>query len=379
MLKLSRPHIDEAAVQAVAATLRTGQLVHGPECEAFESELAAYLGCAQVVLVSSGTAALHLALLAHGIGAGDAVLVPDFTYPATGNVVLVAGARPVLVDVDPRRYVMTEATLAQAIADWRGPERLRAVMAVHEFGCPVDLDAVGAIARRAGLVLIEDAACAIGASWRGRRVGALGAAGCFSMHPRKTLTTGEGGFVATNDAALARRLRRLRNHGMERYGRAMRFDEAGLNYRLTNFQAALGRAQLPKLPTWIEQRRELARLYHDALAFLASEGVLTRPSADVPGHSWQTYMVVLEGRIDRDRVVRVLGKAGIEANAGAQCLSVLPPFERYALADGQAQRLAASGIALPFCEQYGAAEVQQVVEALTRAIAGNDPEDGGDG
>lgn len=375
MLRLSTPHLDEAAIDAVAAVLRSGRLVHGEQGNAFEEELAALLKCRDVVLCSSGTAALHLALLAADIGPGDAVLVPDFSFPATGNVVRIAGAQPVLVDVDPRRYVITAATLADAIARWKGPQRLRAVIPVHEFGCPVDMDAVGAVAREAGLLVIEDAACAIGADWRGRSVGRFGAMGCFSMHPRKTLTTGEGGFIATESATLATRLRRLRNHGMTRVGPAMNFREVGLNYRLTDIQAAIGRTQLPHLRSWIAQRRELARQYHETLSFLASEGVITRPANDVAGHSWQTYMVVLEGRIDRGRVLRALAAQGIEAGPGAQGLSDLAPFEDVRLPRSTGARLGKRGIALPFCERYGATEVEQVVAALQRAISG--PDDGG--
>jgi dTDP-4-amino-4,6-dideoxygalactose transaminase len=379
MLRLSTPHLDESAIDAAAAVLRSGRLVHGEQGNAFEEELAAFLKCRDVVLCSSGTAALHLALLAADIGPGDAVLVPDFSFPASGNVVRAVGAQPVLVDVDPRRYVITAATLADAIARWKGPQKLRAVMPVHEFGCPVDMDAVGAAAREAGLVVIEDAACAIGADWRGRSVGRFGAMGCFSMHPRKTLTTGEGGFITTENAALATRLRRLRNHGMTRVGPAMNFREVGLNYRLTDFQAAIGRTQLPHVRGWIAQRRELARQYHETLSFLASEGVITRPANDVPGHSWQTYMVVLEGRIDRGRVLRSLAAQGIEAGPGAQGLSDLAPFEDVRLPRSHASRLAKRGIALPFCERYGATEVEQVVAALQRAIAGPDDAGGHDG
>ena len=371
MLRLSLPNIDEAGIAAVVEVLRSGQLVHGTCGNAFERELEAWLGCRHAVLVSSGTAALHLALLALGIGPGDAVLVPDFTFPATANVVLLAAARPVLVDVDARSYCVTPQALAAAIDSWQGPERLRALMPVHEFGHPVDMTAVHALAERHGLHVVEDAACAIGATHGGAKAGTLGDIGCFSLHPRKTLTTGEGGILTTNIEALAQRLRRLRSHGMDRDAGGMQFHEAGFNYRLTDFQSALGLAQLPQLQSWIDARRVLAQAYLSALGPLEEQGLLTLPAA-ASGHSWQTFMVVLADGIDRAAVISSLATAGIEANLGAHCLSALPPFAAFAPADvsSVARRLYRQGVALPFCEQYGNAEIARVCAALSIALQG---------
>lgn len=369
MLRLSLPHLDETAIAAAADVLRSGMLVHGAQGNAFEAELQQWLGVKHAVLVSSGTAALHLALLALDIVAGDAVLVPDFTFPATANVVLLAGATPVLVDVDPRTYCVTPAALDAAITAWRGPQRLRALMPVHEFGHPVDMAALRAIAQRHSLKVIEDAACAIGAREGGAFTGTRGDIGCFSLHPRKTLTTGEGGILTTNDDALAARLRRLRSHGIERGLAGMNFVEPGFNYRLTDFQAAIGRTQLPHLAGWIDARRALAMRYRAALAPLERSGRLSLP-ADHPGHSWQTFMVVLADGIDRAAVIRALAERGIEANLGAQCVSAQSAFAAHMPADGSpnANRLFRQGLALPFCEQYGAAEVAQVAKALAELL-----------
>jgi perosamine synthetase len=368
MLRLSVPHLDESAITAATRVLRSGFLVHGEEGQAFEREIQDWLHVRHAVLVSSGTAALHLTLLAQGIGSGDAVLIPDFTFPATGNAVLLAGARPVLVDVDPNTYCMTPATLRAAVDAWRGPPRLRAVMPVHEFGCPVDMGGILEIARSHRLAIIEDAACALGACINETFAGTFGEAGCFSLHPRKTLTTGEGGIVVTNDEPLARRLRRLRSHGVERSPTGPLFLEAGLNYRLTDFQAALGRAQLPKLHEWIEARRRLAAQYAQALTPLASAGHLALP-ADRPGHSWQTFMAVLADGIDRSEVITHMAKQDVEVNLGAQCLSQQPAFAAFSpTTSGVASRLFRQGLALPFCEQYGVAEVERVVAALTSAL-----------
>jgi perosamine synthetase len=369
MLRLSLPHLDEAAIAAAADVLRSGMLVHGAQGNAFEADLQQWLGARHAVLVSSGTAALHLALLALDIGPGDAVLVPDFTFPATANVVLLVGATPVLVDVDPRTYCVTPAGLESAVVAWRGPQRLRALMPVHEFGHPVDMAAVRAIAQRHALKIVEDAACAIGASDAGAFLGTLGDIGCFSLHPRKTLTTGEGGILTTNDDGLALRLRRLRSHGMERGPSGMAFYEAGFNYRLTDFQAAIGRTQLPHLRGWILSRRALARQYREALAPLERAGHLSLP-ADHAGHSWQTFMVLLADGIDRGEVIRALAERGVESNLGAQCVSAQPPFAVHAPAGGSphANRLFRQGLALPFCEQYGAAHVALVAAALAEVL-----------
>lgn len=368
MLKLSQPNISEAAIAAVADVLRSGQLVQGPECEAFEKELAAYLGCRNVVLVSSGTAALHVALLALDIGPGDAVIVPDFTFPATANVVAMTGARVIIVDVIPNAYTMDTVQLERVVQAWQGPERLRTIMPVHEFGCVADMKAIDCIAKAHGLAVVEDAACALGARLGDRKAGTLGDLGCFSFHPRKTLTTGEGGAVATDDAALAARMRRLRNHGMERAKDRTCFIEPAPNYRMTNFQAALGRAQLPALDDWIGQRRALAKSYLTVLAPLVEQGLLRCPEWQ-DGHSWQTFMVVVDASLNRDGIIAELRKRGIETNLGAQSLSGIGIYGQPEIVPAVGRTLYASGLALPMYERMTVADVQQVGMALAEVLS----------
>lgn len=370
MLKLSTPNIIGAVRHEVDRVLRSGDLTQGRETEAFEAELASFLGVGEVVTVSSGTAALHVACVAAGLGSGDAVLVPDFTFPATANAVAWSGARPVPLDVDPSTYTMRVELVERIILEWSGDDDVRAILPVHEFGCPAEMTALSALAERWGLVIIEDAACALGASWRGRRLGGLGAAGCFSFHPRKTLTTGEGGAIATDDRKLAARARRLRDHGRERDGGTVRFVTCGLNYRLTGFQAAMGRAQLPHLDHWIERRRELRLLYDEALAPLVDRYGLRLPG-EREGHSWQTYMVILPAGVDRGAVRAILAGHGIETGAGAQCVSKEPSFADVSPCTAGvhvAAELAEQGLALPFCEQYAEAEVARVAAALAEAL-----------
>lgn len=368
MLNLSQPNISEEAIAAVAKVLRSGQLVHGAESDAFEQELAAYLGCRDVVLVSSGAAALHLALLALDIGPGDAVIVPDFTFPATANVVVMAGARPVLVDVLPGTYTLDHEQLEQTLLNWSGPEKIRAVMPVHEFGCVADMIAINRIARAHGLAVVEDAACALGAHQDGKKAGTLGDLGCFSFHPRKTLTTGEGGAIATDSPTHAARLRRLRSHGMERSSSGVQFLEAATNYRLTNFQAALGRWQLPNLDRWIQTRAELASSYLSALSPLVEKELITVP-VQVEGHSWQTFMIVLDQMFDRNNVIRQLRENKIEANLGAQCLSRIKIYNTNTIPRSVASSLYSHGLALPMFERMGVEKIKMVVDVLADIIS----------
>ena len=368
MLKLSQPNISEEAIAAVAEVLRSGQLVHGVESDAFEQELAAYLGCQDVVLVSSGAAALHLALLVLDIGPGDAVIVPDFTFPATANVVVMAGACPVFVDVLPGTYTMDPEKLEQTLLNWNGPEKIRAIMPVHEFGCVADMRAINRIANIHGVAVVEDAACALGAHQFGRKAGTLGDLGCFSFHPRKTLTTGEGGAIATNSPLHAARLRRLRSHGMERDISGVKFLEPATNYRLTNFQAALGRRQLPHLDNWIQTRTELANTYLSALSPLADKGVIRVP-LKLEGHSWQTFMVVVDQTFDRNLVIEELRKNQIEANLGAQCLSRIGIFKANNIPRSVASNLYSHGLALPMFERMEFANIKLVADVLTKVLS----------
>lgn len=369
MLKLSQPNISEDAIDAVSDVLRSGQLVHGVESDAFEQELAVYLGCRDVVLVSSGAAALHLALLALDIGPGDAVVVPDFTFPATANVVVLVGARPVIVDVLSDTYTLDPMRLEQTLLNWSGPEKIRAVMPVHEFGCVADMNAINRIAKAHGLAVVEDAACALGAHQGGQKAGTLGDLGCFSFHPRKTLTTGEGGAIATNSPEHASRLRRLRSHGMEHKSTGIHFLEAATNYRLTNFQASLGRRQLPHLDSWIRTRRKLANTYFSALRPLAEKGLIKVPT-EVEGHSWQTFMIVLNKAFNRNEIIMKLRERKIETNLGAQCLSKIGIYPGKNALTFIGPDLYSHGLALPMYERMTPIDIELVVKELTIVLFG---------
>ncbi|KJR47797.1 UDP-4-amino-4-deoxy-L-arabinose--oxoglutarate aminotransferase [Desulfosporosinus sp. I2] len=348
MIRLSVPSIADEECAAVERVLRSGQLVHGEECELFERELAEYIGCKEVVVVSSGTAALHLALLSLGVGPGDAVLVPDFTFPATVNVVELVGARPIFVDVDLFTYNIAPDNIRRAIAEWHGPETIRAIMPVHEFGCPVDITAIMQIAKEYDLLVVEDAACGLGAIQNGQKVGAFGRVGCFSFHPRKAITTGEGGAIATNDTELSAKLRVWRNHGIQRTEKGLDFILPGFNYRMTNIQAALGRVQLLKFDNWLTERKKIQKIYRN---ILISDKV--QLPEEVNGHAWQTFMIRLADSCDRDRIISILRERGIETNIGAHALHMLSYYARKYSVDcekaigNNSERLYKFGLALP--------------------------------
>ena len=302
--------IDEDDVQAALAVLRGGRLTTGPRVAEFERAVAAAVGAAHAVAVSSGTAALHAAAFAAGIGPGDEVIVPALTFAASANAVLYQGGIPVFADVRGDTLNVDPADVAARLTG-----RTRAIVAVDYAGQPADLDELRAVARPSGLALIEDAAHALGAEYRGRRVGALADLTAFSFHPVKHITTGEGGLVTTASGELAARLRRFRNHGLEtEYGeRHERGDEyspmveLGYNYRLTDLQCALGLSQLTRLEQFLKRRAELAQRYRMELA--GQPGLLLPAVATDVRHAWHIFPVLLQPerlRADRRTILAAL-------------------------------------------------------------------------
>ena len=363
MLKLSAPHMGEEEIAAAANVLRSGNLVQGKECERFEEELASYLGIAEVVLVTSGTAALHLSLISLGIGTDDAVLVPNFSFVATTNVVKLVGARPVFIDVDKTNYNITKESILDAINRYDGDEKLRAIIPVHNFGCPVDMTMIMKLAKQYNFTVIEDAACAIGAEHNSSKVGVFGETGCFSFHPRKIVTTGEGGAICTNNRVLAENLRLLRNHGIDRSRRETDYVLAGYNYRMTDFQAAIGRVQLRKLSGALFKRRQLKTVYLEGLSEVES---ISLPQ-NIVGHSWQTFMITLDDNISRPEVIDYLRKNRFECSIGSQSMVSLKTYAEYFksyMEKWNSLTLFKQGLALPFCEQYKEEQLNQFVNLL---------------
>lgn len=296
---IASPAIGDAEKQAVLAVLDSGHLVQGQVTEAFEQEFAAYHGASHGIAVNNGTTGLIAALMAHGIGPGDEVIIPSFSFFATASAVLFVQATPVFVDIDPATYCMAPAAVEAAITP-----RTAAVMPVHLYGLPADMTRLSQICSAYGLLLLEDAAQAHGASINGRRVGTWGTA-TFSFYPSKNMTTGEGGMVLTNDEQVATRLRIIRNQGMSRQ---YRHEMVGFNFRLTDLAAAIGLAQLQQLPEWTRKRQS------NAHEFSAQLRTVTLPCAPEGfEHVFHQYTVRAPEGSDRDEAVKRLNERGVGA------------------------------------------------------------------
>ena len=359
-MRLNVPLTGPEELQGIADVLASGYLTQGRRTAEFESVVAEYLGSRFGVATSSCTTALHLALVALGIGQGDEVVVPDFTFPATANAVVQLGATPVLADVDPLTYNVTLETVSQAVSD-----RTRAIIVVHAFGQPADMDPILQYAAGLGIQVIEDAACALGALYKGRKAGSLGDVGCFSFHPRKIITTGEGGLIATNDAGLAERLAILRNHGGVRGELYQSFVDAGFNYRLSDLNAAVGLVQMRRLEQILDRRRTLAARYGETLSGL---GIIPPFEAHDVVHPYQSYVVRLPDSVSRDEVIRALAARGIESTIGTYSLHNQPYFQRvHGYRPGQlahSDRAFKESLTLPLYPQMTVREVDEVAHNL---------------
>jgi len=369
MIRLSYPIIDEECIDEMNDVLRSGMLVQGQYVSRFENDLKKYMNVPYVLANSSGTASLHLALLALGIGKGDVVFLPAFTFPATANVVEVVGAQTCLVDVEIETFNMDTQQLVEAIKNYQGEGTPRAIIIVHEFGAPCNMDEIMEIANKYELFVIEDAACALGTKWGGKQVGTFGDIGCFSWHPRKAITTGEGGAVVTANKELYGRLDLLRNHGIHRTENGdIDFVLPGLNYRLTEFQAVMGGYQLKKFNYMLDTRRKLAELYLDSFKSLK----IILPPKKIEGHSWQTFMIRLPEHINRTRVIQEMKDRRIETNLGAQALHMLSYYKgKYGFNKGDypnAASLYLNGLALPMHSRLSEIDIEYVLINLREII-----------
>jgi perosamine synthetase len=350
-IRLARPDVGEAELAEIAAVLETGRLTMGPKVEELEALLADAAGTRHAVAVSSGTAALHVAVLALGLGEGDEVLVPAYTFPASANVVGLAGARPVLVDVDPVTMNIDPAAAARRVTP-----RTKAVLAVHLFGRPARLEELP------DLPVLEDAAGALGAERHGRPCGGLGVVGCFSFHPRKIVTTGEGGAVTTQDDALAERARSLRHHGWSPSDAYDDMPAGAYNYRLSDVLCALGIPQLRRLDELLAARERIASGYGERLAGLP----VTLPEADEGDrHGWQAYVIHVDRR---DAVMEALRAQGIQCQIGTYALHRLGAYRDQGAFPG-ADAAYERALALPLHSGLTEGDLDRVAEALDKLVS----------
>jgi len=329
MIRLAEPDIGMEEVEAIAEVLKSGWLVMGKRVEEFEGEVSRYLGTPFAIAVSSGTAALHLALIALGIKENDEVIVPAVTFPATANVVELVGARPIFVDIDLETYNIDISKLFSLLKTDKA-RNVKAIIPVHLFGQPVDMFPILEIAKKRGWFVIEDAACALGAEYKTKKCGTFGDIGCFSFHPRKVVTTGEGGMLVSRNERVAESLRVLRNHGIYYYGnKTLDFVAPGFNYRMTDFQAAMGIVQMKKLEKNINKRITLAKVYNQLLSKV--EWLQLPPIRNDCKHIFQSYVILLrEDRIDREILRQRLMEKGIETTIGSYALHMLRYYkEKY--------------------------------------------------
>ena len=360
-IPLSRPDITESEIEAVVGVLRTPHLSLGPKLAEFENRFASYIGVPHAVALSSGTAGLHLALLTLGVGQGDEVIIPSFTFIAVVNAVLYQRAIPVFADIHPLSLNLTAESIERVITS-----RARAIILVHTFGYPADLKPILELARKYRLRVIEDACESIGAEYEGRKAGAFGELGVFSFYPNKPITTGEGGVVVTRDEGTARLLRALRNQGRMENDGWLQHSLLGYNYRLPDISCALGIAQLKRIDEILSVRESIAARYHDALR---SYPEITPPLMTVSNGriSWFAFVVSLPVGIKRDLVISELAKRGIDSRPYFPPIHLQPLYSTYS--DPRrplpvTEDVASRSLALPFFNKLKEKEILEVCQAL---------------
>jgi perosamine synthetase len=372
VIQIARPDTGEEEWRALREPIESGWLTQGPKVAAFEKAFAARHGVPHPHATTSCTTALHLILAAMKIGPGDEVIVPAFTWVATANVVLYCGATPVFVDVDRPSFNLDPSQVAAKVTP-----RTKAIVAVHLFGLCADIDAIAKAAP--GIPIVEDAACAAGASYKGRHAGTLGLAGAFSFHPRKSITTGEGGMVTTNDARIAARANSLRNHGADLSEEQRHvapkpylladFNLLGFNYRMTDLQGAVGLVQLAKMDRYIDERQKWAEFYEREL-----RGIPWLHTPEVPAgsrHGWQSYVCMVDekkaGKPRNDIMDRLLQR-GVNTRPGTHAVHMLGYYrDRYGLGPDDfpvSRDCDRRSMAIPLHNRMSEDDYRYVVQAL---------------
>lgn len=377
-LPFAKPDIGQAEIDEVVASLASGWLTTGPRVEGFEAALSNLLTGRHVAAVGSGTAALHLALVAAGIGAGDEVITPDLTFAAAVNSIIQVGARPVMVDIDSATYNLDVSQVADQVTP-----ATKAILPVHFAGLVAPMDELIAVADEHGIRLIEDAAHAIGATYRGQSIGTFGDIACFSFQAIKNLTCGEGGAVVTGDGEIDERVRRLRFHGITRprnplaEGAVQPYDvlEPGFKYNMMDLQAAIGLQQLERLTTFQDKRKRLAAEYTKRLEHIP--GVQAAPGADDEGHAWHIYCAVIDEQapMSRQEVINELHRVGIGTGIHFPAIHQLTFYRQFcpggAASFPVADRIASGIVSLPLHTAMTIDDVDRVVRALEKIVTGS--------
>lgn len=369
MIPIMRPWLGEEEAAAAAEAVASGWVAQGPRVAEFEKAFAATIGTGHAVAVSSCTAALHLALIVAGIGPGDEVVVPSLSFIATTNAVRYVGARPVFADVDVATQNLVPETVAPCLSS-----RTRAVILVDQAGIPADLYAMRALCDPRGVTVIEDAACAAGSTYRGRPAGAGAAIATYSFHPRKLITTGEGGMITTSDSLVAARIRRLREHGMDvsaadrhvsKQPVIEHYTEVGFNFRMTDIQAAIGKVQLRKLEQLVVRRRQLAERYQSLLSCIP--GIQTAGDPGYGTTNYQSFWILLpdDSPVTRDEVLHDLAQAGISARRGIMAAHLESAYADHPHAELPiTEKLTARSLILPLFHDMTEEQQDFVVSAV---------------
>lgn len=361
---ITRPALGTEEADAVAAVLATGMLVQGPQVAEFERQVAEMVGVTHAVATTNCTAALHLSLLSLGVGPGDVVAVTPYSWVATANVIELCGATPVFVDIDPSTFNLDCNKLTELLAQ---RSDIKAVMPVHTFGNPAGIVEVSRIAAAHGISVVEDAACALGSSEDGRMAGSLGRVGCFSFHPRKIITTGEGGMLVTDDEKLAAFARRFRNHGVDLIDGVAEFVMAGANLRMTEMQGAIGVVQMGRLTGLIDQRARIARRYDEELGPLGMT-----PQTRMPTTAVQSYVALVPDGCTASVVIERLRISGIESTIGTTAIPFSYYFaHRYGIVDRDLPVTALvrdRAVTLPLYPSMTDEEFAAVIDELEKAL-----------
>jgi dTDP-4-amino-4,6-dideoxygalactose transaminase len=367
MIKLASPDIRQSDINRTIEVLKSGNLVEGANAKAFEKKLQSFTCIDSAILTTSATAGLFLCLQALGIKSGDYVIVPAFTFPATANVVESLGANVIFCDVDSQNYSITPELLQKTLQAHKNMP-IKAAMIVHEFGYPAPMEEIAKIAKKYEISLIEDAACALGTISDGHHVGHYSDCAVVSFHPRKAITSGEGGAILSSNKELIEKIKILKNHGIVRIDGQIDFVDCGLNFRMSDFQAALLIGQLGRFKTELKKRKEYALLYS---SLLSGNKSIKLPTQNI-GHSWQSYMITLDNSINRTMVMQKMREYGIETNMGAQALPALSYYRQKYNTSPQsapvAQNLFTQGLVLPLYGKLTPKQIETIAKTLIQVL-----------